>query len=93
MKKYETIAIAKPELEEKTNDILTKYQKIINESGGNVEAVESLGIKKLLVEVCKKREGLFLRLYFEGEEKTKKELERVYRIDDDILKFIIYLNE
>ena len=89
MNKYESIIIVNPNKEEK--DIKALEEKItglINENG-KVESVENMGKKKLAYSIKKFEEGTYMLFNFEAKPDSIQELERVYRITDDIIKFIV----
>ncbi len=89
MNKYETIFIVNPNVEEAGVKALTeKFSNIIN-NAGKVESVEELGKKKLAYEIKKNSEGIYVLINFEAEPTLIKELERLYRITDEVIKFIV----
>lgn len=89
MNKYETVFIINPNVEEAgVKDLITKFSDIIN-SDGKVETVEDLGKKKLAYEIKKNSEGNYVVINFEAAPTLVKELERVYRITDEVIKFIV----
>ena len=89
MNKYETIFIVNPNVEEAGVKALEeKFSNIIN-NAGKVESVEELGKKKLAYEIKKNSEGIYVLINFEAEPSLIKELERVYRITDEVIKFIV----
>lgn len=89
MNKYESMIIVNPNVDEAGLKALEeKFTGLINENG-KVESVENRGKKKLAYEVKKFSEGTYLLFNFEAKPDSIKELERVYRITDDIIKFIV----
>ncbi|MCI8760037.1 MAG: 30S ribosomal protein S6 [Clostridia bacterium] len=93
MNKYESIIIVNPNLDEANVKALEeKFTGLINENG-KVESVENMGKKKLAYEIKKFNEGTYLLFNFEAKPDSIKELERVYRITDDIMKFIVVRKE
>jgi len=89
MNKYESIIIVKPSLESQILDeIIQKVTDLINEEG-KITKVEKLGEKKLAYEIKKYSEGFYILFKFEAVREKITELERFYRIRDEILKFIV----
>ncbi len=89
MNKYETVFIINPSIEEAgVKDLITKFSDLIN-SDGKVESVEEMGKKKLAYEIKKNSEGIYVLINFEANPTLIKELERVYRITDEVIKFIV----
>ncbi len=89
MNKYESIIIVNPNVDEEGLKALEeKFTGLINENG-KVETVENMGKKKLAYEIKKFLEGTYILFNFEAKPDSIAELERVYRITDDIIKFIV----
>ena len=88
MNKYESVIIINPSLDEEgIKKIEEKFTGLINENG-KVENVNEMGRKKLAYEIKKNKEGFYVVLDFEAKPEFIAELERIYRITDEILKFI-----
>ena len=94
MNKYESIIIINPSVDEdKVKELTTKFTDMINEDG-KVEKVDNLGKKKLAYPVKKNAEGYYVVFYFTANPSIIAELERNYRITDDVIKFMtINVNE
>ena len=89
MNKYESVVIINPNVEENTlKELIERFQTLIN-TDGKVEQVNELGKKKLAYEINKKKEGYYVVYDFEANPKLIAELERNYRITDEIIKFIV----
>ena len=89
MNKYESVIIINPSVDEdKLKSLVEKFSDLINKNG-KVEKVDTLGKKKLAYEVKKNREGIYVVFYFEAEPTLIAELERNYRITDEVIKFIV----
>ncbi len=89
MSKYESIIIVNPNVDEEGLKALEeKFTGLINENG-KVETVENMGKKKLAYEIKKFSEGTYLLFNFEAKPASIAELERIYRITDEILKHIV----
>ena len=89
MNKYESIIIVNPNVDEAGLKALEeKFTGLIN-ANGKVESVENMGKKTLAYEIKKCKEGTYLLFNFEAKPDSIAELERVYRITDEIMKFIV----
>ena len=89
MNKYESVIIINPSVEEQgIKSLIAKFTDLIN-SDGKVEKVEEVGKKKLAYEIRKNSEGYYVVLNFEANPNLVAELERVYRITDEVIKFIV----
>lgn len=93
MNKYESVVIINPNLEaESIKTLVEKFSELIN-SNGTVNSVEELGKKRLAYEIKKLNEGYYVVIKFEAKPELIIELERVYRITDEVMKFIVVKEE
>ncbi len=93
MNKYESVVIINPTVDEEgMKSIVSKYTEIIN-TDGKLEKVEELGKRKLAYNVKKFEEGFYTIFYFEANPSLITELERNYRISDEIIKFMTIKKE
>lgn len=93
MNKYESVVIINPNLEvEGIKTLIAKFSDLIN-SNGTVSSVEELGKRKLAYEIEKQNEGYYVVIKFEAKSELIAELERVYRITDEVIKFIVVKEE
>lgn len=89
MNKYETVFIINPNVEEAgVKELIEKFSNIIN-NDGKVEEVQEMGKRKLAYEIKKNSEGIYVLINFEANPDLIKELERNYRITDNVIKFIV----
>lgn len=87
MNKYESVIITKPD-EELAIKVEDKFSEIIEENG-NLTKLENLGIKQLAYQIKGYEKGHYLIYYFESEPEFIEELRRQYRIDENVIKFIV----
>lgn len=93
MNKYESVIIVNPEVEEAGLKALEeRFTGLINKTG-KVEDVKNLGKKQLAYEIKSFKEATYMQFDFDAEPQTIAELERNYRITDDIMKFITVKKE
>lgn len=86
---YESIFIIKPTLsDEETEKVIQKMQEIITTGGGEIINVENWGKKKLAYEIKKHKRGHYVLFHLKAEGPLVKELERNYRLNDAVIKFI-----
>ena len=89
MNKYESVIIINPSVDDdKLKDLEKRFTDLINKDG-KLEKVDELGKKKLAYEIKKNKEGIYVVLYFEANPTLIAELERNYRITDEVIKFIV----
>ena len=93
MNKYESIIIVNPNIDEAGIKALEeKFTGLINENG-KLESVENMGKRKLVYPIKKFNEATYILFNFEAKPASIAELERVYRITDEILKHIVVKKE
>lgn len=89
MRKYEAIFILRPSIEEdKRVEEIEKYKSIIA-ADGEIEKVEEWGNRKLAYEIEKIRDGYYVLVNFKANPTLPKELERNFKISDDVIRYII----
>ena len=90
MRKYETIFILHPSLdEEAVKTSVEKFKDVIENNGGVVENVDAWGKRKLAYEIQKIGEGHYTLINFNANPDLPKELDRVFRITDSVIRHII----
>ncbi len=88
MRKYETIFILDPDLEQdQVQSTVEKVKGIITQAHGEILKFEDWGKRKLAYEVRKKSKGHYLLIHFSGTPGLLSELERNFRVMDAVIKF------
>jgi small subunit ribosomal protein S6 len=88
MQLYESIFIVRPSLsDEDTSKLIDKLKGVIEKSA-TVLKFENWGKKKLAYEVKRERKGTFVYLNFQSKGDLISELERSYRLEDSVIKFL-----
>lgn len=86
---YESIFIINPKLEEEaTKAVVEKFKGLI-EASGKVESIEEWGRRKLAYPIKKLNEGYYVLVNFNADSSFAHELERIYKITDDVIKYIV----
>ena len=86
---YETISIIKPTTGEDVIDqISDKTASIITDAGGEILKVDKWGLKQLAYPIQKEPQGYYVYTVFSGNSDGINEMERIFRIDDNILKYM-----
>lgn len=92
MNKYESVIIINPNTDEEgIENLIKKVTDLINKDG-KVTSVENLGKKRLAYEISKCKEGYYVIFYYETESNIIVEIERNFRITEEIIKFITVRN-
>ena len=90
MTKYESMYILKPDMEEEKKDALVKrFSDIVTNNGGSVEKIDEWGKKRLAYPIQYINDGYYVLMNFEAEPTLPVELERNYKISDDVLRFMV----
>lgn len=88
MNTYESIFILKSTLnDEDVQKTINKLEGIVKQ-GGELIATENWGKKRLAYEVMKEKKGIYVLLRFRGKGELITEIERNYRFDDNVIKFL-----
>ncbi len=94
MRKYETIFILQPSMdEESVKANIEKFKGVIENGGGTVDNVDFWGKRKLAYEINKVGEGFYTLINFSANPELPKELDRVFRITDGVIRHIIVKEE
>ncbi|MBR2861569.1 MAG: 30S ribosomal protein S6 [Clostridia bacterium] len=94
MNKYETLYIINPKLDgEATKAVIEKFANLVTENGGVVDGIEEQGIKKLAYEINFVNEGFYVLMNFTANATLPAELERNFKISEDIMRFIVIKKE
>jgi len=75
--------------DEQVQAVIDKYSAIITDTGGDLIAHGRWDKRRLAYEIKGRREGIYILTYFSAEASTPKELDRVFRISDDVFRHII----
>jgi small subunit ribosomal protein S6 len=89
MNKYESIFVISALLEDEKIQEIVQTVKNLVESSAQLEKVDEWGKKRLAYEVDNQKEGYYVLLHFSAEPEFPAELERIYKITEGILKYLI----
>ncbi|PHO10756.1 30S ribosomal protein S6 [Malaciobacter canalis] len=89
LKHYETMFIIKPTLtDEETVAEIEKVKANIEKNGGEIVSCDDMGSRQLAYEIEKNKRGYYFVIYFKSPASAILELERTYRINEQILRFL-----
>lgn len=89
MRRYETIVIVDPDVSEgDRNSLFDRIKEIIPQQEGVIIKEEPWGNKKLAYEIKKKPRGYYVRYDYCGMGPVVDEIERFFKIDDRVLKYL-----
>jgi len=89
VRKYEALLILVPNLEEEArNQLLDRFKGIV-EKDGTITNIDEWGTRKLAYEINNYKEGYYVVMNFETTQDVVKELDRVSRISDSVMRHMI----
>jgi len=89
MRHYENLVILKPTLTaEEMQAAVAQIEENITKDGGEIVARDVKGMKRLAYEINKNARGYFHIMYFKIAPTAIEEIERLYRINEDVLRFV-----
>lgn len=89
MNKYETVILINDTLtEEQRKSVISKIENFIQKNGKIIKR-DDIGSRKIAYEIKKQNTAYYYVIEFNAKPETIYELERIYRITDEILKFIV----
>lgn len=90
MKKYETTFVIDSLIKsEEVESIISKVEKFITNNGGEILNVDRWGKKRLAYEIKKRQYGYYVLIDYKAPEHLNKNLEREYKLDENILRHLI----
>ena len=94
MRKYEGLFILKPNLsDEEYGKLTAAVVEVITKNGGKVDGKEDLGTRDLAYPIKKDKKGRYFLAYFTTEPQSITVMERVYKINESILRAVIFIHE
>ena len=89
MRRYESIWVVNGDLpDEEVKSAIDKFSNIISSQGGTLVGLDEWGRRKLSYKIQGTIRGYYVLADFAGSSETVRELERNYRIDDRIIRFL-----
>ena len=89
MRHYENLVIVKPTLtEEEIKNTIALVEEVITANGGEIIARDAMGMKKLAYPIEKNARGYFYVMYYKAAPASIAEIERRFRINEEILRFV-----
>lgn len=89
MKQYETMVIVDAMIsDDAINNELEKIQQTIKNGEGEILRVDNWGKRKMAYSISKKTHGNYTVIYYNANEKTPLKLEKDFRINENILRWI-----
>jgi small subunit ribosomal protein S6 len=89
LRHYETMIILKPTLsDEEKASIIENVKNVITQFGGEVVAVDNIGVRELAYPIQKFERGHYYIIYYKAPAEAVIELERQLRYNEEVLRFM-----
>lgn len=94
MRLYEVVYIFDASLDEASIDEkLERYHEVAVEGDGEVVAVDHWGARQLAYPIEGRNTGNYVVAHFEADPTILPEFERILKLDDELLRYLLVLNE
>lgn len=94
MRLYEVVYILDPALDEGAATAkLEKFHELATSQGGEVSAVDHWGNRQLAYPIGKQSSGYYVVSQFSAEAKALPEYERLLKLDPEVMRYLLVLNE
>jgi len=89
MQRYETLMVLHPDLPEaQVRETIDRARRLIDEAGGQVQAMQEWGMRELAYPIRKLSRGYYVLAEYSATAEIVRELERTMKIADEVLRFI-----
>ena len=94
MREYESIFVLNPDVSDSQVEAeLEKIREFVVSKKGEVTEIQKWGRRKLAYEIGKNREGNYTLIRFQSDSAVPQELERRYRLNENMIRFMTVLYE
>lgn len=93
MRDFEVMFILRPEEDEVVNPIIDKFEDLITKNGGNVQHTDKWGKKRLAYTIDDFDTGYYVLITFSASNPCVREVDRIMKISDDVLRHMIISKE
>ena len=94
MTQYECMYILKPDMEDEAKDsAVKKFSDIVTSNKGEVVKIDEWGKKRLAYPINYIEDGYYVLMYFKSESELPSELERNFKISDDVMRYMVVIDQ
>ena len=91
---YETMYILRPDIaEDEVTNHIEKYNKLLEEFGGNILDSQMRGKRRLAYQIAKHREGIYVQLSHQGDGQHIFKIEKAMRLSEDVIRYMTVKQE
>lgn len=88
-REFETTLILRPDSnKDAINSVVTRIQALYERNGGRLQKIDNWGLRTLAYPIETNKKGIYLYLRFLGGSDMVKELERNFRIWDEVMRYL-----
>ena len=89
MAKYETMLVTSSNLDEEASSALIAKFKTLIEANGTIDSVDEWGKRRLAYPINDLNEGYYVLMSFSSKPEFPRELDRILRITDGVMRSLI----
>lgn len=87
---YETMYLVHPSVDdERLAEIIARYNQVVESAGGVIEYAGKWDRRRLAYPINKVQEATYVLVYFRADQKVPAELDRLFRISDEVIRHLI----
>jgi small subunit ribosomal protein S6 len=87
--KYELVVVLSPALGEEGYASTIALIKTKIESAATIDAMETIGVRRMAYEINDQKDGYYLQFNFTSEPDFPKEIERILKITEGVLRYLV----
>ena len=87
--KYELVVVLSPILGEEGYASTIALIKAKIETAATIEAMETIGARRMAYEINDQKDGYYLQFNFTSEANFPKEIERILKITEGVLRYLV----
>jgi len=86
MRHYEIVFLVHPDQSDQTSSVLSKLDKLVRDSGGNVHRSENIGNRKLAYPIQDQFKASYGLINIECDQETVEEIKNSFKFNDSIIR-------
>ena len=91
MRNYEIVFLMHPDQSDQTSSIISKLEKLVTDSGGNVHRSENIGNRKLAYPIQDQFKASYGLLNIECNQETINEIKNSFKFNDSIIRNLVLI--
>ena len=91
MRNYEIVFLVHPDQSDQTSSIISKLEKLVTDSGGNVHRSENIGNRKLAYPIQDQFKASYGLLNIECNQETINEIKNSFKFNDSIIRDLVLI--